>query len=291
MAGPDARARLYRRLGLSPVSVDFARARSADAVRSRVERWERLHSGAGFRAVHLERLPLETARELAGVFVSLRERHPAVRPARVDFASRGLDRLLGQATLPEPPEPASIELSACLGHPRCLARIERKWSDDARRSSARGAPPRAAPSRLSSPAMVLVHEFGHLVDDAVTGLGRGVAEHVYGALSLAAHGRHQRRPPRPNQWTAHLLNYPTDDRSGLPGYAAGGARRAAIIRSALAEDIGSRFGRYATTSREELFAEAFTAMYGTPDPRLGAALTALRRALEDVGVARRRRRR
>jgi hypothetical protein len=290
MAGPDPRAQLYRRLGLSPVSVDFSHARSAETVRARVERWERRRSGAGFAAVHLERLPLPTARELAGVYVSLRERHPAVAPGRVDFASRRLGRLLGQATLPEPPEPSSIDLSVCLSHPRCLARIERKWSEDARRASARGAPPRAAPTRLSSPGLVLVHEFGHLVDDAVTALGRDAAEHVYGALSVAARAGRLRRPPRPDQWTAHLLNYPTDDHSGLPGRAAGGRARAAIIRASLAGELGSRFGRYATTSREELFAEAFCAMYGTPDAQLGRALTGLRRALEDVGVARRRRR-
>jgi hypothetical protein len=138
--------------------------------------------------------------------------------------------------------------------------------------------------------MVLVHEFGHLVDAAVADMGRDAAEHVYGALSVAARDGRLRRPPHPNQWTAHLLNYPTGDRSGLRGRAAGGPRRARIIRAALATELGGRFGRYATISREELFAEAFTAMYGTPDARLADALTGLRRALEDVGVARRRRR-
>jgi hypothetical protein len=282
--------RHHRRLGLEPVSIDFSRVRGSASVRAHLERWERGRSGPEFRAIHLERLPLETARELASVYVSLRERFPGITPARVDFASRALGRLLGRATLAVPPEGASIELSVCLGHPRCRARIERTWSDDARRASARGAPPRAAPTRLSSPALVLVHEFGHLVDEAVAGLGRGAAEHVYGALSVAARAGRLRRPPRPSQWTTHLLNYPTADRTGLPGRAAGGPRRAAIIRSALADELGNQFGRYATTCREELFAEAFSAMYGTPDVQLAQALGRVRRALEEVGVARRRRR-
>jgi hypothetical protein len=286
----EPRARRYRRLGLEPVSIDLSRARGSASVRTRLERWERGRSGAEFGALHLERLPFETARELVGVYVSLRERFPGVTPARVDFASRALGRLLGRATLAEPAEPASIEVSVCLGHPRCLARIERKWSEDARRASLRGAPPRAAPTRLSSPALVLVHEFGHLVDDAVAGLGRPAAEHVYGALSVAARAGRLRRAPRPSQWTAHLLNYPTADRTGLAGRAAGGPTRAAIIRSTLADELGLQFGRYATTCREELFAEAFSAMYGTPDVQLAQALGRVRRALEDVGVARRRRR-
>jgi hypothetical protein len=230
------------------------------------------------------------ARELAGVYVSLRERYPAVAPGRVDFASRRLGPLLGQATLPDPLPTSVIELSACLGHPRCLGHIRQRWAHEATRSSAPAAPARVAPTRLSEAALVLVHEFGHLVDHHVDRLGRTAAERVYGALSLAAFPDRLQRSPRPDRWTAYLFNYPTADRMAMPGRQAGGPARAAIIRAALNEELSAAFGRYATTSREELFAEAFAAMYGTPDRQLARGLTRLRRALEDVGVARRRRR-
>jgi hypothetical protein len=271
----------YRRLGLEPVSVSF-RGLDAAAVRARLERWERRRSDVA--VVGLQRLPSGVARELAGVYVSLRERHPDVSPGVVDFAARDLDGLLGRCTPAEPAVAARIELSACLGHPRCVRRIRRAWTVE----TSRAAPPQVAPTRLSEAALVLVHEFGHLVDDHLHRLGRRETERVYGALSLAAF-RDRRRRPRPGQWTAHLVNYPTADPGALQGPAAGGPARARVIRAALAHDIGTSFGRYATTSREELFAEAFTAMYGTPDRELFRRLKVVRRELETIGVARRRR--
>lgn len=280
---------LYQRLGLEPVSTSFRRVRSSAGVRARLERWERTRGGAALEALRLERLPLETARELAGVYVSLRERFPTVAAGRIDFASRRLGDVLGEVTLPGPETAATIELSVCLGHPRCVDKVRRYWEDEARRASARAAPPRVAPSLLSEPALVLVHEFGHLVDHHLESLGRSAAEHVYGALSRVALPERVRRRPRPHQWTGHLLNYPVDDPGALRGRAAGGPARAAIIKRTLAPELGVRFGRYATKCREELFAEAFAAMYGSPDRELRASLVRVRRALEDVGVARRRR--
>ena len=112
---------------------------------------------------------------------------------------------------------------------------------------------------------------------------------MYGALSRVALPERARRRPRPHQWTGHLLNYPVADPGALRGRAAGGPARAAIIKRTLAPELGPRFGRYASKCRVERFAEAFAAMYGSPDRELRAALIGVRRALEDVGVARRRR--
>jgi hypothetical protein len=182
----------------------------------------------------------------------------------------------------------TIELSPCFGHPRCYRGLLDHWGRRNASAAARHRPPRYLPSHLSAASFVLTHEFGHLVDGCLLAQSDRAARKVYGALSTAAFPDELSRPPHAARWTRHLLNYPAVS-AAWPGPAAGGTARARITRRVLKDRLAHRFGSYAPTSREELFAEAFALAHSARDRQLRADLVPLRRALVDVGVARSRR--
>ena len=127
----------------------------------------------------------------------------------------------------------------------------------------------------------LVHEFGHLVDAELCAAGDDAVAHVYGALSQAVLGLSGR--PRIEQWAAHLANYPQQRRSSRALKSA--PLRERQVRSGVGLVVADVLGKYASTCRDELFAEAFVAMWAAKDRGLRKRLVPVRRAMCDVGLA------
>lgn len=180
-------------------------------------------------------------------------------------------------------ESGSIDLSPTFGSVRGYREL----------LSYRARPRRPHPSRTPSAiqhtltplSYALVHEFGHLLDAEVQMLGQDALEHVYGALSVGVLDLDA--APSVREHSRHLANFPTD--FSLPGRESGGKKRQAWWRRRAAEQIAPVLGRYATTNRDELFAESLVASFAAKDPSLRRALRPFRQALRDVGLHRARR--
>jgi hypothetical protein len=119
----------------------------------------------------------------------------------------------------------------------------------------------------SLPTYVVVHEFGHLAEAALAERGLGYLEPAFAELSRVVLANPN---PSTDQWRYHLVNYPELPGS-LPGPARGGKNRQRANREALCSHIGGLLGRYASTNRDELFAEAFSLAFVGP-PELRATL-------------------
>ena len=138
----------------------------------------------------------------------------------------------------------------------------------------------AAVQHVLSPfAYALVHEFGHLVDAELQMLGPDTTSWVYGELSAALYGI---KHPRVEEYSKHLVNYPT---ATGPGRHAGGKARASSLRSQALTRLAPDLGRYATVSRDELFAESFVALFAARDKDLRLKLCRFRAALQVAGLA------
>jgi hypothetical protein len=133
---------------------------------------------------------------------------------------------------------------------------------------------------LSPFAYALVHEFGHLVDAELQMLGAETTAWVYGELSAALYGI---KHPRVEEYSKHLVNYPTT--IARPGAHAGGKARAASLRRQALQNLAPELGRYATVSRDELFAETFVALFAARDKDLRLKLCRFRAALQAAGLA------
>lgn len=144
-------------------------------------------------------------------------------------------------------------------------------------------PPRI-PEAVTTPAtLVLVHEFGHLVDAELWADGWEAAEPVYRVLSEVLLGT---QDPSPRQWRYHLVNYPSDLWDGA---SSGGQARGKATRRTLGDQLAATVGEYAVTNREELFAETFSLAY-CGSPPLRRKLRPFLQALVDAGLRRGRRR-
>jgi hypothetical protein len=138
---------------------------------------------------------------------------------------------------------------------------------------------------LNALPYALTHEFGHLVDAELILLGPSAYELVYGEISRAVLDLD--RTPAVSQWGKHLINYPTT--LSRPGRYAGAVSRAKTIKSTSGSQVARVLGRYATTNRDELFAETFVAMFAAQDVDLRNRLKRVKGALRDVGLAANRR--
>ena len=177
----------------------------------------------------------------------------------------------------------SIQLSDCFSKPRSYRALEAFWARRSATAERRGTTRYIADYRISTAALVLVHEFGHLLEAAIWELGgERLAERVYRELSHELLGA---RPSSARQWSAHLVNFPS---WSLPtGPHAGGPARAATVRRVLRPVVGDRLGRYAVYSREELFAEAFAFAAAGADPDLTDRFRRIQGLLAGAALARR----
>jgi hypothetical protein len=89
-------------------------------------------------------------------------------------------------------------------------------------------------------------------------MGYRSVERVYRSLSEVTFDV---KNPSDRQWRYHLVNYPTYAWTQQKGPQEGGPMRRRETKRALYMAIRERFGAYAATCRDELFAEAFAFAY------------------------------
>jgi hypothetical protein len=140
--------------------------------------------------------------------------------------------------------------------------------------------PAAVPHTLTPLAYALVHEFGHLTDVELQLLGTDSMEYVYGELSAAVLDLDA--APAPSSYAKHLVSYPTA--LSIPGRYMGQKARQRHAKERSLSTIAPVLGRYATTNRDELFAEAFVAMFAHRDPAVRRRMQRFRGALKEVGL-------
>lgn len=89
----------YPRLGLVARTFDMPNRRhaTAAALKHRLTRWERERGNTTFTVIGLEKLTPEQRMEMVTIYVSLRERYPAVRADRLEFGARGLTGKVGDS--------------------------------------------------------------------------------------------------------------------------------------------------------------------------------------------------
>lgn len=191
---------------------------------------------------------------------------------------------LAQGTARNPLTAGGIDMCDLFASRGRYADLIRFWNAKNRRAALAGRPLRIPELRTSAATMVLVHEFGHLVDAELIDADREAAKHVYAALSYCVFGEW---PSSERQWRYHLWNYPTYSET-VAGAAQGGARRRQSNRNALRKTIGHALTRYAAASRDEIFAEAFALSFCATNPQR-RSLAPFTEALRDVGMLRRAR--
>lgn len=139
------------------------------------------------------------------------------------------------------------------------------------------------PVEVSLLALTLVHEFAHLVDGALADQGPHALDRVYGAISTQVLDIDR---PEISQWRFHLANYPVSILENSKGPVSGGQSRSKTTKSALGVSISEKLGKYASTSREELMAEAFMLAWTAKDRKLKRSLNKIREELVEIGIAR-----
>lgn len=218
-----------------------------------------------------------TAEEALDIFdeIEVAEARKLMRELQVAHAS-------GEAHL-DVTATGTISLSACLGHKKCHAKLVKYWEQRNARALAAGRPRRVLDLSVSVACYVFVHEFGHLVDAHLAELGERATERVYAELSRGVLDLDRR--PGAAQWRRNLWNYPVAYYLSNPGRYEGSSERARETKKVLREEIALKLGTYATVSRDELFAEAFSLSYGARSVKLREDLAPMRRALVSVGAA------
>lgn len=172
----------------------------------------------------------------------------------------------------------SIDISRSVTHVgqyRALMALREKPS----RPHASGTPS-AVQHTLTPLAYAIVHEFGHLTDVELQLLGMDAMEYVYGELSAAVLDLDA--VPALNAYAQHLASYPTA--LSVPGRHMGQKARQRQAKERSLSTIAPVLGRYATTNRDELFAEAFVAMFAHSDPVVRRRMQRFRGALKEVGL-------
>lgn len=162
-------------------------------------------------------------------------------------------------SIKNPSATGSIEFGETFRKKRAYQKLVNSWVIRNDRAVARGLPPRTLPSVVSAASFTLIHEFGHLVEAELLVMGYRPVERVYRSLSEIVFGV---RNPSDTQWRYHLVNYPTYDWTQQKGPREGGPLRRRETKRALHMAIREKFGAYAATCRDELFAEAFAFAYG-----------------------------
>jgi len=200
-------------------------------------------------------------------------------------ALRDEARYLDEEMVRDPSASGSIVFGEGFANSRAYRKLLKFWDTRNRRAVARGLAPRTIWAAVSPASLTMIHEFGHLVEGELGIRGYNPMERVYRTLSEAVLGSEN---PNERQWRHHLINYPTYDFSDHKGPCEGGAVRRKETRKALHRTIRAKLGTYATTYRDELFAEAFSQAYGARSPRLRRELRPFLQVLQEEGVAAKR---
>lgn len=147
---------------------------------------------------------------------------------------------------------------------------------------AKGKAPRTPQYAVSTATLMLMHEFGHLVECELFERGPKTIERVYRSLSEALLGV---KDVTPEQWRYHLVNYPSYNFSPHHGPREGSSIRQKQNRDALKPIIADKLGRYAASWRDELFAEAFAFSQSLASHREREELLPFLLMLEKCGLA------
>ena len=152
--------------------------------------------------------------------------------------------------------------------PREYRRVSREYDVEATTSWNKA-------SAVSVGAAVLIHEYGHVLSEALEEKSLSARRRVYDALDTAV------LPPATRQsmsllwmsvYNVNDSRYPHDfDRD--------------TVHDVVAPHIRRVLGTYATTNRLEMFAEAFKSSICATDPRLRRRLAPFRTALVSTGLA------
>lgn len=185
----------------------------------------------------------------------------------------------------DPLASGAIHLADVFSKPRSYRALLLRWTRRNLGAASQGWSARIAPFSVSPAAFVLIHEFGHLVESELLCRREADVRRVYGSLSRCLFGG---RTPRANQWRYHLWNYPTYPGSPQPGRHTGNAERQRQTRKALTPDIRAKFGMYATSCRDELFAEAFGYAHTAPTSAERASLRPFLDELAKIGMRKKR---
>lgn len=158
-----------------------------------------------------------------------------------------------------PAATGSIEFGDIFRKKRSYQQLLNFWIARNERAAQRGLPPRTLGNAVSAASFTLIHEFGHLVEAELLELGYRPVERVYRSLSEIVFGV---KNPSDSQWRYHLVNYPAYSYTQHKGPREGGPTRRRETKRVLHMAIREQFGAYATTCRDELFAEAFAFTFG-----------------------------
>jgi len=163
-------------------------------------------------------------------------------------------RTFDEETVRDPSTSGAIFFGDSFRNSHAYRKLLKFWDMRNRRAEDRGHAPRIIWAAVSAASFTLIHEFGHLVEAELMSRGYKPVERVYRRLSAIVLGASN---PGERQWRYHLINYPTYDFTKVKGRFQGGPERRRETRKFLHHTIREKLGTYATTYRDELFAESF----------------------------------
>jgi hypothetical protein len=183
----------------------------------------------------------------------------------------------------DPGATGSIVFGDSFSNSRNYRKLLQFWQLRNERALGRGHLPRTVWSSVSVASLTLIHEFGHLVEAELLELGYDATERVYAALTESLL---EVENPDDNQWRYHLVNFPTYPHTPVKGHHEGGVARRKATKKALHTTIRAKVGTYATTNRDEMFAECFAHSLG--GRKLRRELRPMLEALKEQGLMVRR---
>jgi hypothetical protein len=246
----------------------------------------------GFPTLHAAAKLMGTndVREIANMWWNDEFDEPTSRRLNKELAYTAVNGLYRRDALSH----ASIMLTECFGHPRCHAILD-AWALERDVYRARRGENRSYLHTLTSEASTtLIHEFGHAVENALMDLGHAQWRYVVDTMescllrdpngtwtikdSTLREAGLSRRDVRLRTYQA--LN---DKRERGDGVTRAAARR--VMKKAIWPSLGI----YASSSRDEFFAEAFSAALVSSNPTLRKQLAPILEALYEVGLSVKRR--
>jgi len=190
-------------------------------------------------------------------------------------------RTVDEETVRDPSTSGAIFFGDTFRNSRTYRRLLEFWDVRNQRAEERGHAPRTVWAAVSPASFTLVHEFGHLVEAELMARGYKPVERVYRRLSEIVLGVDN---PSERQWRYHLVNYPTYDFTKVKGRHRGGPERRRETKKHLHHAIREKLGTYATTYRDELFAESFAQAHTARRASMRHEFRPFLRSLREEGI-------
>jgi hypothetical protein len=194
-------------------------------------------------------------------------------------------RTVDEETVRDPSTSGSIFFGDAFRNSRTYRKLLKFWDVRNKRAEERGHAPRTVWAAVSPASFTLIHEFGHLVEAELMVRGYKPVERVYRSLSEIILDVEN---PSERQWRYHLINYPTYEFTKIKGRFRGGPERRRETKKLLHHVIREKLGTYATTYRDELFAESFAQAHTAARPGLRRELRPFLQSLRAEGIGAKR---